>query len=112
MLSSGDSIWYLAKLLAAMSKTKDLIQTPVPDFSFVFGDRNLPVPTQWLTRTRAYPGPGRASAEGVPELGCYVGGAFKTRSHFGSERRRTVAFVAQVFQDLVACIWTTRSCRF
>ena len=73
MLSSGDSIWYLAKLLAAMSKTKDLIQTPVPDFSFVFGDRNLPVPTQWLTRTRAYPGPGRASAEGVPELGCYVG---------------------------------------
>jgi hypothetical protein len=34
---------YLAKLLAAMSKTKDLIQTPVPDFSFVFGDRNLPV---------------------------------------------------------------------
>jgi hypothetical protein len=87
MLSSGDSIWYLAKLLAAMSKTKDLIQTPVPDFSFVFGDRNLPVPTQWLTRTRAYPGPGRASAEGVPELGCYVGGAFKTRSHFGSQRR-------------------------
>ena len=66
MLSSGDSI---------------------SDSSFVSGDRNLPAPTQWCTRTRAYPDLGRVSAEGVPEFGCYVGGAFLTRSHFGSERR-------------------------